>query len=155
MKLSSNAFGDGGVLPQDYSARGGDKKPPLRIEDVPKSAKSIALTFVDIDSPGGSRVHWVVWNIPPDAKTISGIEGTNSLGGSGYSGPNPPTDSGVHKYIFKAYALSKILTLQKTAGKSELESAMSGRILAEAQMIVRYGRPKPQFKKKEKKHVNW
>lgn len=155
MKISSSAFNDGGVLPPDFSARGGDKKPPIRIEDIPKSAKSIALTFVDIDSPGGSRVHWVVWNIPPDAKGINGIEGTNSLGGSGYSGPNPTAADGVHKYIFKAYALSKVLNLQKTAGKSELETAMSGRILAEAQMIVRHGMPKPMFNKKKKKKVNW
>jgi hypothetical protein len=155
MKISSSAFGEGGVLPADFGARGGDKKPPIRIEDVPNSAKSLALIFYDIDSPGGSRVHWVVWDIPPDAKTVTGIEGTNGLGGSGYSGPNPSADDGVHKYMFKAFALNKVLNLQKTAGKSELESAMSGRILAEAQLIVRYGMPKPLFKKKEKKNVNW
>ena len=156
MRIASNAFGEGSSLPPEYSAKGGNTKPKMRIEDVSPATKSLALVFYDLDKGGGAWTHWVVWNIPPDSREVKGEEGTTSSGNKGYNGPDPGMDTGVHRYVFQIYALNRVLKLQSSAGRSELESAMSGHILEEYKLMVRYGRPEPPKKRNEKKKkVNW
>ncbi len=154
MRISSNSFGEGSTLPVEYSEKGGNTRPKMRIEDVPPAAKSVALLFYDLDKGGGTWTHWVMWNIPPDSKEAKGTEGTTSSGAKGYSGPDPGIDGGVHRYVFHLFALNRTLNLQPSAGKSELESAMSGHIVEEYKLMVRFGRPKP-IKRKKEKNVNW
>ncbi len=151
MRLATNAFSDGGVLPAEYTKQGGNERPHLRIEDVPPATKSLALVFYDLDKAGWT--HWTVWNIPPDAREVKGTEGTASSGEKGYSGPDPGINSGKHRYVFHLYALNREISLQPSAGKEELESAVSGHVIEEYKLLVRYGRPKP-IQRKQKK-VNW
>lgn len=155
MRIASTAFGEGSSLPSEYSAKGGNTKPKIRIEDVPPAAKSLALIFYDLDKGGGAWTHWIIWNIPVDSNEIKGQEGTTSSGNKGYNGPDPALDSGVHRYVFHLFALNRELSLQTSAGRSELESAMSGHILEESKLMVRYGRPKEPLNLKKKKKTNW
>lgn len=91
-------------------------------------------------------MHWVVFNIPPETTEV--VEGDTPLGTQGktdfknskYGGPCPP--SGVHRYFFKFYALDTTLDLDSTALKIEVEQAMIGHILAEAELIGLYSRNK-------------
>lgn len=154
MRVHSSAFGNGSVLPAEYAERGGNTKPNLSVEDVPPAAKSLALVFYDLDKGGGSWTHWIMWNIPPQSKELKGgTEGSNSTGNNGYSGPSPDLESGMHRYVFKVFAVNRTLHLSPSAGKSDLEGALSGHVIEEVEIRVRYGRPKPM---KEKKHkVNW
>jgi len=69
-KISSPAFENSGTIPQKYGCGGDNVNPPLMIENVPPEAKSMALIFDDQDAPGGSYVHWVLWNIDPRTKEI-------------------------------------------------------------------------------------
>ena len=153
MRIASNAFGEGSSLPPEYSAKGGNTKPKMRIEDVSPATKSLALVFYDLDKGGGAWTHWVVWNIPPDSREVKGEEGTTSSGNKSYSGPDLPPDSGIHRFVFHAFALNRELKLQSSAGRSELESAMSGHIIEEYKLMVRYGRPKPPKKRNEKNKI--
>jgi Raf kinase inhibitor-like YbhB/YbcL family protein len=154
MRVHTSAFGSGSVLPAEYSQRGGNTKPKFSVEDVPPAAKSLALVFYDLDKGGGSWCHWVKWNIPPNVRELTGgTEGTNSTGNKGYSGPAPDLDSGIHRYVFKFYALNKVLKLSPSAGKPEFDGAVSGHAIEEIEMRVRFGRPKPM--KREKHKVNW
>lgn len=66
------------------------------------------------------------------------MAGTNDFGTLDYGGPAPP--SGVHRYIFKVYALDRTLPLREGARKKELLGAMDGHILAKGEITGRYTR---------------
>lgn len=144
MKISSSAFADGKSIPSKYTCDGADTSPPLSIEGVPPGAKSLALIMDDPDAPGGTFDHWIVWNIDPKTTAIAegqspkGIAGRNGFGKDGYGGPCPP--SGEHRYYFKLYALDMTLNLPPSSKKADLEKAMKGHTLADAQMMGRYRR---------------
>jgi Raf kinase inhibitor-like YbhB/YbcL family protein len=140
MKLTSPEFKNNGFIPKKFTCQGEDINPLLAMEDVPKQAKSLALIVDDPDAPMGTWVHWVVFDILPasaiEENSISGKQGRNNSGSNNYHGPCPP--SGTHRYFFKLYALDAMLNLKEGASKAELENAMQGHILAEAQLIGLY-----------------
>jgi len=144
MKLMSPAFENGGRIPREYSCDGGNTVPVLKISDIPKNAKSLALIMEDPDAPMGTFIHWLVWNISPMNPTLSKKEvtlypqGKNSAEKTGYLGPCPP--HGTHRYFFKLYALDTILTLQPGAKKFHLEQAMFGHVVGEAELMGTYTR---------------
>jgi len=146
-RIWSPQFADMGMMQAKYTADGENVNPPLSIEGVPPTAKSLALVMDDPDAPGGTWVHWVVFNIPPGTKEIGensvpagATVGRNSWGKNEYGGPAPP--SGVHRYVFKLYALDTTLHLEPTATKADLEKAMEGHIVAETSFTGKYTREK-------------
>lgn len=145
MKLMSDAFEDGDIMPSNFTCDGENTCPPLKIKDIPADCESLALIVDDPDAPAGTWVHWLVWNIPAkvsdiDSKNLpdSAVEGLTSFGKTGYGGPCPP--SGVHRYYFKLYALNCPLELNANADKTALLTAMDGHILEEAMLMGRYQR---------------
>ena len=144
MKLTSTAFAHNGAIPSEFTCDSSDVSPPLSIGDIPSNAKSLVLIMDDPDAPVGTWDHWVVFNIPTTTKQIqkgtepSGIAGKNSWGRTGYGGPCPP--SGTHRYFFKLYALDIELNLPEGSTKKDLERAMQGHILAQAELMGTYKR---------------
>jgi Raf kinase inhibitor-like YbhB/YbcL family protein len=93
-------------------------------------------------------VHWVVYNMPPDTKRLpenagkaalpqGTLLGLNDFKKKGYGGPCPPI--GRHRYFYKLYALDTTLDL-KGATKSQIERAMQGHVLANAELVGTYQR---------------
>jgi Raf kinase inhibitor-like YbhB/YbcL family protein len=150
MKLTSPAFFEGALIPARYTCAGDDFSPQLVWSDIPAGAQSLALIADDPDAPVGTWVHWVAFNLPmaagglpegiKDAKQLpgGGTHGTNSWQRIGYGGPCPP--SGTHRYYFKLYALDTTLSLDNKATAKDLQPAMKGHILAEAQLMGRFKR---------------
>lgn len=150
MNLSSSAFHDGEAIPTKFTCDGADISPPLAWSGVSDNAKSMVLICDDPDAPMGTWVHWVVVDIPPsmtgfdegvssDALAREGVvQGINDFRRSAYGGPCPP--SGTHRYYFKLYALDTSLSLGSGATKKQVEEAMAGHILAQAQLMGRYMR---------------
>ena len=147
--ISSGAFSQGDTIPVEYTCDGSDISPPLVFSEIPDSAKSIALIVDDPDAPGGTWVHWVIYNMPVGRELAKGVpiagtlpdgsrQGTSDFGKAGYGGPCPP--SGTHRYYFKAYVLDIVLDIQSGASKAELENAMQGHVLAKAELIGKYAR---------------
>lgn len=144
--LSSPAFTSGERIPSKYSCDDQDISPPLRWEDPPEGTQSFALIFDDPDAPGGTWVHWVLFNLPPDLRELpeqAGLPagsqaGQNSWRRQGYGGPCPPR--GTHRYFFKLYALDARLNLKAGTNKAQLLQAMEGRILAQAELMGTYSR---------------
>lgn len=145
MRISSPAFGNGGRIPAKYSCDGQDASPEIVIEGVPPGARSLVLIVDDPDAPGGTFVHWVMYDIPPSTAVIpengsAGAQGVNSGGERGWNSVCPP--SGSHRYFFKLYALDATLSLAPgTADKRAVETAMRGRVLASAEIMATYSRP--------------
>jgi Raf kinase inhibitor-like YbhB/YbcL family protein len=147
LKVSSRAFADGGKIPKKYTCDGSNISPPLRIENVPKAARSLVLIVDDPDAPGRTWTHWLLWNIDPKVSEIwednvpqNAVEGTSDFGNAKYGGPCPP--SGSHRYYFKVYALNSTLYLPSSTKKAALEKAMAGHILAEGKLMGTYSRGK-------------
>ena len=138
MTLASPAFPDGDGIPKEYGCSGASHTPPLVIGNVPANAKSLALIVDDPDAPGGHFTHWVVWNIPPDSRTVKGTEGKNSYGKTGWGPPCPP--SGEHRYVFDLYALDTMLNVPADKGREDLDPAMAGHVVAQASLTGRYKR---------------
>ena len=146
--LNSPAFQPNGHIPSRYTCEGEDISPPLTWEGVPNGAKSIVLIIDDPDAPDPKApkivwVHWVVYNMPPNTKSLpenagkaglpqGTLVGLNDFKKTGYGGPCPPI--GRHRYFHKLYALDTTLDL-KGATKSQIERAMQGHTLANAELI--------------------
>lgn len=144
MKLSSPTFENGGSIPIEHTCDGVDVSPSLIFSELPENAKSLALIMDDPDAPMGTWVHWVIWNIPPNitgfsqGENITFPQGKNDFGKQKYGGPCPP--SGTHRYFFKLYALDTMLDLRAGATKRQLEKAMSGHIMVQAELMGTYSR---------------
>jgi Raf kinase inhibitor-like YbhB/YbcL family protein len=150
LMLKSTAFVAGESIPYKYTCDGADVSPPLEWSNIPRDTASFALVADDPDAPGGTWVHWVLYNIPSEKRSLSEAlqaqaefpdgskHGKNSAGRLGYNGPCPP--SGNHRYFFKLYALDNVLNLGPGASKEQLLSAMKGHILEQAELMGKYKR---------------
>ena len=148
MAISSTAFGYNQTIPVQYTCDGQDLSPPLTFANVPDGSVSLALILDDPDAPGGSYVHWVAWNIPPAAVgfaensvPLGTQQGWSGSGTPGYEGSCPPIGESAHRYIFTLYALDTTLSLPESTKKAGLEAAITGRVLAQAQLIGLYASP--------------
>jgi len=141
----TSIFNEGGKIPQVYTCDGGNISPPLSWTGVPSNTASLALIMDDPDAPGGTWVHWVMYNLKPNlsgieqGKSGGGTQGMNDFKSLGYGGPCPPKGT-THRYYIKLYALDTMLDLKSGATKAEVESLMRGHILAQGQLVGKYGR---------------
>ncbi len=145
MQLKSPAFSQNGVVPAKYTCDDQNISPPLQIAETPANAKSLVLICDDPDAPGKTWTHWTVWNIDPDTSEIpegkvpdKAVQGVTDFGEVGYGGPCPPT--GAHRYFFKLYALDTDLVLSYQAKKEDIEKAMAGHVIDQAELIGVYSR---------------
>lgn len=143
MQLVSPAFKDQQSLPEKFTCKGDNFSPPLHFKNVPQGTESLALLVDDPDSPSGTFIHWLIWNVEPDTTKIAersglGFRGRNDFGVIGYKGPCSPIGKS-HRYVFHLYALDKILNLPDGASRREVERAMQGHILESAQLTALFG----------------
>jgi Raf kinase inhibitor-like YbhB/YbcL family protein len=154
MALTSPAFADGAPIPKEHTCDGANTSPPLAWTGVPAGATSLALIVDDPDAPDPAApkrtwVHWVLYNLPPNDAELAGgvaadrlprgtVQGTNDSQHPGYDGPCPPI--GRHRYFHKLYALDITLPALGAATKADVERAMAGHVVAEAQIIGTYER---------------
>ncbi len=155
MKLESSSFQDGGKIPLKYvmpGAGGENVSPELHWENLPEGTKSLAILMEDPHPVAKHWVHWAVIDIPPTVRSIPEgaspdkmpkgcLELQNSYGFKGYGGPQPPPGTGDHPYVFTLYALdvSEVHVSGKVTVQS-FEQALSGHVLAKAQMTGYFGR---------------
>ena len=151
LSISSPSFSDGGDIAKKFTCDGADVSPQLTWTDPPTGARSFALLVDDPDAPVGNWNHWTLWNLPAEARGLpEGVsktaqlpdgsqQGLNDFRKAGYNGPCPPPGK-PHRYYFKLLALDAKLDLKEKSGKRELEAAMKGHILGQAEWMGRYGR---------------
>jgi hypothetical protein len=150
--IVTKAFKPGAMIPAKFTCDGSDVSPDLKWHDAPKNTKSFALICDDPDAPIGTFTHWILYSMLRDAAELpEGLakdpevrypqckQGKNDFGKTGYGGPCPPRGS-KHRYYFKLYALDVELTLPSRATRSQLEHAMKGHVLAQAEVMGTYQR---------------
>ena len=149
MRITSPSFQENASVPVKYTCDGEAVSPPLRIGGVPAEALSVALIMDDPDAPGGTFIHWLLWNIDPktteipEASTPGGaVVGANSEGKAEYFPPCPP--SGTHHYRFTLYALRAPVNLKQGESAQDLQVEMdsSNIIIEQSQLTGLYQRQK-------------
>lgn len=150
IQLQSSAFAANASIPEQYTCDGEDRSPPLRWEALPSETQSLVLIADDPDAPGGTFVHWVLYNLPPQTRQLpsgvapdsqgpyQSIQGKNGFGKIGYRGPCPP--SGTHRYFFKIYALDQEIEIAPGAKKNKVLRAVKDHIIATGELMGRYSR---------------
>ena len=118
---------------------------------MPQGTATFALIADDPDAPVGTWVHWVIWNMSPDthglpeavprsAQLDTGAQqGDNDFRKIGYDGPCPPAGK-AHRYFFRLYALDRKLDLPAGSRRKDLDSAMKGHVLAQAEYMGTFRR---------------
>ena len=151
MQLISAAYQHGAEIPVRYTCEGDNISPDFCWKDAPSDTKSFALVMHDPDAPrAGGFTHWILYNIPGGTESIRenvpqtekvldiGTQGKHDGGQIGYVGPCPPW--GTHRYYARLYALDRELALPPGANHEELSEAMQGHILAQAELMGKYGK---------------
>ena len=149
--LKSTAFAPGAVIPKKHTCEAADVSPALEWSGTPARTVSFALIMDDPDAPAGTWVHWVLWNLPASAHELPEAvtkqdqlgdgtrQGRNSSRKIGYNGPCPPPGK-PHRYFFRLYALDEKLELAPGASSSDLQEAMKGHVLGQAEYMGTYRR---------------
>jgi Raf kinase inhibitor-like YbhB/YbcL family protein len=136
------------TIPVEYTCSGKDISPPLEWGAPPAGTLSLVMLMDDISV--GNLVHWVFFNIPPAARSLpEGVpkrghladgsqQGRNGTFQLGYLGPCPMP--GPNRYRFRLFALDTVLDLEDGVMMIPVKQAMRGHILAETELIGRFGR---------------
>jgi len=146
MTITSTAINSNGYILEEYTCDGQNVNPPLTFSEVPAEAKSLVLIMDDPDAPGGTYTHWTLYNMSPATLQITehnlppaAKQGTTSFGRVGYGGPCPPPGN-PHHYYFKLYALDTELGLSEGESLDNLNEAIHGHVIEEAQLVGLYQR---------------
>ncbi len=155
--ISANGMADNAMLPKagaydKASAEGRpcggvNHAPGFSWVNPPANTQSFAILEVDPDGRGGLGVnHWVIYNIPASATSISSDEiaagkytpgrGTGDL--VGYRGPCPPLGDAPHHYVVTLFAFDAPPTLAPGLDHDGVLAAMKGHILGATTTIMRY-----------------
>lgn len=151
MTIYSPAFPENGYIPEKYTCDGENVSPPLHIRGVSAKARTLVLVMEDPDAMGGDDrrsgdfVHWTVWNMDASTRVIrensipdGSVEGDTDFELPAWAGPCPR--EGVHRYVFRLYALDVQLDLPVRADKVGLSRALRGHILDQCELVGLYGR---------------
>ncbi|MFC1947397.1 YbhB/YbcL family Raf kinase inhibitor-like protein [Chloroflexota bacterium] len=148
LTLSSPVFTNKGELPELYTCGGEDISPGLSWSGVPFETKSFVLIMDDPDAPQATYIHWVVYNIPVDTRSIpentpiaaelpdGSIQGINNFGDNGYGGPCLSFGQR-HEYRFTLYAVDTMIVLSPySATKSSVLASIENHILEQTRISV-------------------
>lgn len=151
LTITSPDFAEGSAIPSRFTCEGQDSSPGLAWSGAPSGTRSFVLIVDDPDAPDPDAprttwVHWVLYDLPADANALTeGVrsdlppgtrEGVNDWKRTGYGGPCPPI--GRHRYFFKLYALDTVLSDLGKPTKAQVEAAMKGHVLEQAELMGTY-----------------
>jgi Raf kinase inhibitor-like YbhB/YbcL family protein len=146
--MQTDAFEDGGIIPERYAGRGGNVRPGFTFSNIPAGTVSFAMVLRDLDvavDGADGILHWIAWNIPADARGIpegrlpdGAVAGTASVGSGIYFGPGAPAGPRYHHYVFELYALGETLDVPADATRAQLLDAMKDVIVGKAAYVGRF-----------------
>jgi Raf kinase inhibitor-like YbhB/YbcL family protein len=147
LTLTSPAFADDALIPAQYTCDGANVSPPLAWSGVPEGTAEMVLLLEDIDGPGGTQVYAALFGLDPASGGLEEgklppevVGGKNDYGRTDWAGPCPPLGR-AHRFVFTLLALSQPSGLTEGASpRNDLPYALAGKVLAQAQLAVKYAR---------------
>ena len=156
--VTSTKFNETRRIPRLYSCTREGISPPISWGEAPEGTVSLALVVDSNQHAGPPWVHWVLWGIPADARSLpeavpntslaptvgpNAAQGTNTEDKIGWTGPCPSPvllsiehqAAAVAQYTFKLFALDTELTLGTETTKNDLLEAIDGHILAGGELV--------------------
>jgi Raf kinase inhibitor-like YbhB/YbcL family protein len=133
-----------GTIPREFTCDGANRRPRLQWSAPPPGAQELAIEMLDPDAPGGTFTHWLVYGLPPGLSSLAAVpagaaEGVNDFGRRGYGGPCPPRGP-AHHYHFVVLALDTRLGLPPGAARPDVDSRLTGHVLAQGELVATYQR---------------
>ena len=160
MRLMSNSFIDGGVIPNKFTQVGEQASPQLAWADAPAATQSFVLHMHDMEGARNKtsedQLHWLVWNIPGDARGLpegvpkgdlkNGAHQTSASGDGVYRGPGAPANGPYHHYVFELFALDTKIDVAANASdpfdtRAKVLAAMQGHVVGKAVYLGFFRRP--------------
>jgi Raf kinase inhibitor-like YbhB/YbcL family protein len=155
LTVSSPAFASGQPIPEPYSQYGERFSPALAWSGAPQGTRSFVLLMEDPDAKQRKPfIHWVLYDIPAAATRLvesvppvlrlgdpkGAMQGRNSRGGVGYTGPRPPEGDPPHHYHFQVFALDNTLGLEPGASRDAVIGAMKGHVVGRGELVGTFQR---------------
>lgn len=157
LTLTTSAFEDGGVIPNKYTQSDPNPvSPKLDWTNVPPNTVSFVLYMHDPDvalrRTTEDMLHWILFNIPGDARSLAegvpinsqpsdgAVQIKNGGGVVGYRGPGAGAAGPYHHYTFELIALDTKLDLGPDASRADVMKAIDGHILAKGVLVGRFHR---------------
>ncbi len=144
LAIEVDAVNANGQFLAEYTCDGRDKTPSIRISNIPRDAKTLALILYDPDAPRGTFIHWLaLLPVGEDEAVIPStglIEGVNDFREIGYGGPCPPRGDKAHRYFFLILALDNSPTLKSGFTLKELLDNIKGHVIAYGYIMGTYSR---------------
>jgi Raf kinase inhibitor-like YbhB/YbcL family protein len=160
MRLMSNSFIDGGLIPLKYTQAGEQASPQLAWANAPMGTQSYVLHMHDMEGARNKttedQLHWLVWNIPAETRALpegvpmgdlkDGSHQTSATGNGVYRGPGAPANGPYHHYVFELFALdTKIDVAANPADpfdtRAKVLAAIQGHVLGKAVYLGFFRRP--------------
>ena len=160
MRLMSNAFIDGGLIPLKYTQAGEQASPQLAWANVPAGTQSFVLHMHDMEGARNKttddQLHWLVWNIPATTRMLpegvpkgdlkDGSHQTSATGDGVYRGPGAPANGPYHHYVFEVFALDTKVDIPANAAdpfdtRAKVLAAIQGHVLGKAVYLGFFRRP--------------
>ncbi len=146
MRVFSKSFENDARIPDKYTCEGENKSPSLSWDKI-NGALTYAIIVEDPDAPGGTFVHWVIYNLSEteiqegiNPNSPIGIQGKNDFGKIGYGGPCPPRGNGNHRYFFRIYAINDKLPVLNGITARRLRELMKNKVLDSGEIMGTYSR---------------
>ena len=160
MRLMSNAFIDGGLIPLKYTQAGEQASPQLAWANAPMGTQSFVLHMHDMEGARNKttddQLHWLVWNIPAEPRALpegvpmgdlkDGSHQTSATGNGVYRGPGAPANGPYHHYVFELFALDTKIDVPANPAdpfdtRAKVLAAIQGHVLGKAVYLGFFRRP--------------
>jgi Raf kinase inhibitor-like YbhB/YbcL family protein len=160
MRLMSNSFIDGGLIPLKYTQAGEQASPQLAWANAPMGTQSYVLHMHDMEGARNKttedQLHWLVWNIPAETRALpegvpmgdlkDGSHQTSATGNGVYRGPGAPANGPYHHYVFELFALDTKIDVPANPAdpfdtRAKVLSAIQGHVLGKAVNLGFFRRP--------------
>lgn len=160
MRLMSNSFIDGGLIPVKYTQAGEQASPQLAWANAPMGTQSYVLHMHDMEGARNKttedQLHWLVWNIPAETRALpegvpmgdlkDGSHQTSATGNGVYRGPGAPANGPYHHYVFEIFALDTKIDVPANPAdpfdtRAKVLAAIQGHVLGKAVYLGFFRRP--------------
>jgi Raf kinase inhibitor-like YbhB/YbcL family protein len=152
LDVTSSDFLPNAMMPAAVSEYAESASPQLAWTSA-ANARSYVVIMEDPDAkPQAPVVHWTMWNIPGSLTHLPQgvqkqarltepdgvLQGRNTRGSVGYSGPHAPVGDAPHRYHIQVFALDEELDLPGGTDRDTLLAKMDGHVVAKGELIGLY-----------------